>query len=221
MLDLNIVLYYMPTDKTFARLNKLHYKISDGDKKTQAKALAKVDKIGYDIQSSSRGVAHFKSKGEDAHHVVTVKGTDPTNKKDLMSDIHLAIGKSGSDKQFKKRTKDIKKIYAGIGDEEKHLTGHSLGGSIVSHAMVKSKSIRDNTKHAHTYNAGYTPAFHNELSKGLTKDDKRELKTKLKHNHNKGDPISAALTINAVGKVSTTSGTAASPHSLDNFSDKE
>ena len=83
--------------------------------------------------------------------------------------------------------------------------------------MTKSKSIRDNTKQATTFNAGYTPAFHAELSKDLKKEDKKELNKKLVHQHNKGDPISAALTMGSVGKTKTTKGKAASPHSLDNF----
>lgn len=209
----------MPSKQTLAKLNKLHYKMADGTKKEKEKAIKKADKLGYGVASAKRGVAHFVSAGEnDKHHVVTVKGTDPSFGKDLMSDIHLAIGKSSSDKQFKKRTNEIKKIYSGIDNNtDKYLTGHSLGGSIVTHAMTKSKSIRDNTKSAQTFNAGYTQAFHNELSKDLKKEDKKELKAKLIHHHNKGDPISAALTMNAVGKVKTTKGSAASPHSLDNF----
>ena len=213
----------MPSKQTLARLNKLHYKMADGTAKDKAKAIKKADKIGYEVVSQKRGIAHFAAKdNNDKHHVVTVKGTNPSFKRDLMSDIHLAIGKSSSDKQFKRRSNEIKKIYSGIdNNEDKHLTGHSLGGSIVAHAMTKSKSIRDNTKSAQTFNAGYTTLFHNELSKDLKKEDKKELKSKLIHHHNKGDPISAALTMSAVGKVKTTKGTAASPHSLDNFhSDK-
>ena len=178
--------------------------------------------MGYDIGSQKRGVAHFKNKA-DGHNIVTVKGTDPSNTKDLLSDIHLAFGAANKDKQFKHRTKEIKKIYTGIGDkEDKYLTGHSLGGSVVAHAMAKSKSIRDNTKSAHAYNTGMTMAFNKELQKDLKKEDKKELKAKLTHYHVKNDPISAALTIGTqVGKVKTTKQTSASSHSLDNhFSDK-
>ena len=209
----------MPSNATYAKLNKLHYKMSDGSKKDKEKAIKKADKLGYEVASHKRGVAHFKSKDEaDRHNIVTVKGTNPSFGKDLMSDIHLAIGKSSTDKQFKKRTNEIKKIYSGIDEkEDKHLTGHSLGASITTHAMTKSKSIRDNTKSAHAYNTGMTPAFNKELQKDLKKEDKKELKQKLVHHHVKNDPISAALTIGTqVGKVKTTEGKAASPHSLDN-----
>jgi hypothetical protein len=213
----------MPTKAIYAKLNKLHYKLADGDKKDKATAAKKVTKLGYSIESAKRGVGHFKSlDNNDMHHVVTVKGTNPTNVKDLMSDVHLAIGKSSSDKQFKRRTNEIKKIYSGIDNNEvKYLTGHSLGGSIVAHAMTKSKSIRDNTKGASTFNLGYTPAFHTELSKDLTTADKKELKSKLTHHHQAGDLISGALAIKSVGKVVVQKKASSNPHSLDNFiSDK-
>ena len=214
----------MPTKQTLAKLNKLHYKMSDGTKKDKEKAIKKADKLGYEVASHKRGVAHFKSKDEsNRHNIVTVKGTNPSFGKDLMSDIHLAIGKSSTDKQFKKRTNEIKKIYSGIDEkEDKHLTGHSLGSSIALHAMSKSKSIRDNTKSAHLYNTGMTQSFNKELQKDLKKEDKKELKSKVTQYHVKNDPISAALTIGTqIGKVKTTKQTAASPHGLDNHhSDK-
>ena len=208
-----------PSKATQAKLNKLHYRMAQGTKKEKAKAVAKADKMGYSVESSKRGVAHFKSKGEDGHHIVTIKGTDPSNKKDLLSDLKLAVGLSRTDKQFKNRTKQVKKIYAGIDDDkDRMLTGHSLGGSLVSSMMAKSKSIRDNTTKATTFNAGSTMAFNKEISKDLTKEDKKELKKKLLHHHVKGDVISASLTIGPqVGKVKTQSGKASSAHSLDNF----
>ena len=213
-----------PTKQTLAKLNKLHYKMSDGTKKDKEKAIKKADKLGYNVAVHKRGVAHFSAKdNNDKHHVVTVKGTNPSFGKDLMSDIHLAIGKSSSDKQFKRRTNEIKKIYSGIDEkEDKILSGHSLGASISAHAMAKSKSIRDNTKSAVLFNTGMTPSFNAELQKDLKKEDKKELKSKVTQYHVKNDPISAALTIGTqVGKVKTTKQTAASPHSLDNHhSDK-
>jgi hypothetical protein len=208
-----------PTTKTLAKLNKLNYKIVSGTKKDKAQALAKVDKIGYNVESTKRGISHFSSKdNNDKHHAIILKGTDPSKTKDLLSDVHLAIGKSKTDKQFVRRKNEIKKIYSKIdNNEDKFLSGHSLGSSIALNAMVRSKSIRDNTKSAVLFNAGMTPSFHAELSKGLSKDDKKELKAKIVHHHAKGDLISASLTDKAIGRVKTVKKTAASSHSLDNF----
>jgi hypothetical protein len=41
--------------------------------------------------------------------------------------------------------------------------------------MTKSKGIRAATKQADFFNTGYSPAFHNELRSGLSKDDKKEI----------------------------------------------
>jgi len=208
----------MPTKSQLAKLNSLNYNLADGNSKTKKKATKKIGKMGYEIASTSRGVTHLKSsKEDDKHHVVLVKGTDPTNVKDLISDFKLGIGKSGTDKQFKNRQKKVKKIYEGIGDEDKHLTGHSLGGSGVSSMMAKSKSIRENTKTATAFNTGYSKAFDNELKKDLTTADKKEIKSKLTHHHQKGDVISASLTDSAIGKVKTQKKASSSPHSLTNF----
>ena len=211
----------MPTKSQLAKLNSLNYNLADGDKKAKKKATKKIDKMGYEVASTSRGITHLKSKGDDTtygkHHVVVVKGTNPKNKKDLLSDFKLGIGMSGTDKQFKHRQKKVKKIYEGIGDEDKHLTGHSLGGSQITSMMAKSKSIRENTKSATAFNTGYSKAFDNELKKGLTTTDKKEIKSKLTHHHQKGDIISASLTDTAVGKVKTQKKATSSAHSLTNF----
>ena len=83
----------------------------------------------------------------------------------------------------------MKEIYRNNPEGDKYLVGHSLGGSIGLHAMTKSKGIRAATKQADFYNAGYTPNFHNELRSGLSKDDKKELKSKVTHHHILGDVV--------------------------------
>ena len=213
-----------PSKATMAKLNSLNYTLADGNKKEKKKATKKINKLGYEVASTSRGVSHFKStKEDDKHNVVVVKGTNPFNKKDLISDFKLAIGKSGTDKQFKNRQKKVKAIYKSIdADEERHISGHSLGASQVARMMAQSKSIRNNTTSATNFNTGMTPAFNAEISKGLTSQDKKEIKSKLTTHHQKGDPISAALTIGPqLGKVKTQKKASSSPHSLTNWhSDK-
>ena len=207
-----------PTKKTLAKINSLNYTLADGDKKQQKKATKKINKLGYDIASTSRGVTHLKKTGEDAHDLVVLKGTSVTNKKDILSDIRLAFGKSGTDRQFKNRTNKVKEIYKQIGDDTpKHLSGHSLGASTMSYMMAKSPSIRKNTASATGFNTGYTKAFDTELKKGLTSEDKKEIKSKLTHHHQRGDVISMALTDTALGKVKTQKKSTLSPHSISSF----
>jgi hypothetical protein len=191
----------MPSSNDLAKLTQLHYLVDKhGKKKATKKINKKLEGTGYEVSKLKRGVAHYKH--EDGHNVISVKGTDVKQKKDLVSDIKLGVGFSNSDKQFKHRRNQIKDIIKS-NEGDNYLTGHSLGGSIATAGMVKSKSIRDNVKEAHLFNTGYTKSFHDELSSGLKKTDKQELKDKLTHHRTKGDVISNALGSNHIGKVKT------------------
>ena len=185
-----------------SKLNKIHYLVDKHgmEGKGEEKIKKKLMDTDYELLSLRRGVASFKNK-KDNSIAVSVKGTDITNKKDLISDIRLGLGFSKYDKQFNNRKNIIKQIYKQHPGADKYLTGHSLGGSIVTSAMVKSKSIRDNTKKAIGYNTGYTRAFHNELSKGLTPKDKKDINKKLVHHHIKQDIVSEALTGRHIGNL--------------------
>ena len=191
----------MPDSNDLAKLTQLHYLVDKhGKKKATKKINKKLDGTGYTVSKLKRGVANYKH--EEGYNVISVKGTDVKQKKDLISDIKLGLGFSNSDKQFKKRRNNIKDIIK-TNEGDNYLTGHSLGASVVTSAMVKSKSIRDNIKKADVFNTGYTKSFHDELSGGLTKSDKKELKNKLTHHKTKGDVISNALINQSIGEVKT------------------
>jgi predicted alpha/beta-fold hydrolase len=110
---------------------------------------------------------------------VNVKGTDITNKKDILSDIKLGLGLSKHDKQFSSRRKQIKDHMKNEDPNSVTLVGHSLGGSIVTSAMAKSKSIRENVKSAEVFNTGYTKEFGKELSKGNLRNFNKKRKELL------------------------------------------
>ena len=205
----------MPTDKELAKLSKLHYRLVSDDPRAQKKAYKKLDKIGYEPVSVERGVSHFRSKNpDDLHSVISLKGTTLPNRKDIVSDLKLAFGMEASDRQFKNRTKQIKRIYEKT-PEDKYLTGHSLGASQITYALSKSPSILENTKHAVAFNAGYTPFFHSSIAK----DPKvvKAVNKKLTHYHARGDPISSSLTDKAVGRVKVVEPKLNDPHTINNF----
>ena len=205
----------MPTDKELAKLSKLHYRLVSDDPRAQKKAYKKLDKIGYERVSVERGVSHFRSKNpDDLHSVISLKGTTLPNRKDIVSDLKLAFGMEASDRQFKNRTKQIKRIYEKT-PEDKYLTGHSLGASQITYALSKSPSILENTKHAVAFNAGYTPFFHGSIAK----DPKvvKAVNKKLTHYHARGDPISSSLTDKAVGRVKVVEPKLNDPHTINNF----
>lgn len=207
----------MPNVDTMAKLTQNHYAV-DG-KKGKKKITKKADALGYDVVSVNRGVVHYKNR-EDGSNVISVKGTDVSNMKDLVSDAKLGLGLSSSDKQFKQRRNEIKKIYRNS-EGDNYLSAHSLGSSIALSSIVKSKSIRDNTKKAYLYNTGYTGLFHDELSRGLSKTDKKEIKSKVIHYHTKGDIVSTALIDKSLGEVQVVKAdkgsTILDKHSLTNF----
>ena len=212
----------MATINDMAKLNSIHYLVDKhGTKKGISKINKKLEGTNYELDKLKRGVASFKNK-TDGHHVITVKGTDITNKKDLISDIKLGLGFSKHDKQFKHRTNVIKNIYKET-EGDKYLTGHSLGASVITSAMAKSKSIRDNTKKAVGFNTGYTKAFHDEISKDLSKDDKKELNQKVEHHHVLSDVISTGLTKQRIGKLKKYDVDSINPlklHSLESIIEK-
>ena len=208
----------------YAELSQLHYHVDKHGKKKGAKKIDKaLEGSDYSLEKLKRGVAVYRHK--DGSSVLNVKGTDVTNKRDILSDIRLGLGLSKHDKQFSSRKKQIKDHLKNEDANSVTLTGHSLGGSIATSAMVKSKSVRDNVKSAELFNTGYTKAFNSELSKGLSKDDKKVLKQKLTHHHTSDDVISTALTnkgtIGRVKKIETKDASPLAKHSLKNWTDTE
>jgi hypothetical protein len=127
-------------------LTRLHYSV-----KTEADPAAYVREqlkgSDYELQNLNRGVAHYKRISDGSHHV-SIKGTDPSMFKDLVSDFKMGVGLGGTDKQFKRRTNQVKEIYRNNPEGDKYIVGHSLGGSIGLHMLSKSKGIRSATKQA-------------------------------------------------------------------------
>lgn len=202
------------------KLTNLHYMVDKYSKKKAKKKInKKLEGTGYKLNKLKRGVAHYEKDGE---HVVSVKGTNPSHYKDILSDVSIGLGLTSKDQQFKKRQKDIKKIYKKIPPNEKvDITGHSLGGSIATSVLTKSKSIRDRTNKAELYNTGYTKEFHKSMKEGVDKDTRRKLNEKITHHHVKGDVISEQLRSGSIGKVKQYEAKEDSglleKHSLDNF----
>ena len=209
--------------KDLSKLSQLHYKVDKyGKKKATKRINKKLEGTDYTLESLKRGVAVYRHK--DGTSVLNSKGTDITNSKDILSDIKLSLGLAKHDKQFKNRTKQIKAHLKKEEPESVTLTGHSLGASTITHAMAKSKSVRDNVKKAEVFNTGHTKLFNKELASGLKSDDKKLLKKKLIHHHVVGDVISNSLADRGtIGKVKKyeAEGSALEKHSLDNFTEEE
>lgn len=211
----------MPDVKTMSKLTQATYLM---DKKKGKKRISKkANELGFDVVSVNNNIVHYKNKDE-GYNVLAVKGTNITNMKDLVSDAKIGLGITSGDKQFKSRRNDIKRIYRET-EGDNYLTSHSLGSSIALSSLVKSKSIRNNTKASYGFNTGYTPAFHQELSKGLSKQDKKEIKNIHTDYHVKGDLVSTHLTNERIGDLKIVKPSKGSDllqkHSLTNFTGED
>ncbi len=208
----------MITNAELATLNQYHYLLSDGTEKEKEKALRRSNRLGYDIESATRGVAHFK-KRDTGDNVITVKGTNIGQTKDLKSDWSIASGTTGTDKQFTNRQKQVDTIYNNA-EGKKILTGHSLGGSQAISMLIKSQNIRDKTHKAVVFNPGSSPFFHKELKPHINKEVTDKLNKKLNIHHTKGDLISAPIVTSEVGKIKKHKAKSIlNPHSLSNYTE--
>jgi len=97
-------------------------------------ASRKDDVMGYqldkELSSKRTAVYHKPAKGGKASKtIMSFRGTDFKDPKDLYSDAHIVLGTQRNSHEFRKDTKDferVKKKYAGTRVEA---TGHSLGSN--------------------------------------------------------------------------------------------
>lgn len=171
-----------------AKITQAHYRYQTGLRQVQKK----LGRIGYNLDSKNTDKDVLTAtKGNNVH--ISFTGTDVKNPRDLLSDVALSVGIQRTNPQFKERRKKTRQIMREYGDDKEYtLSGHSLGGSILMDTLNRSKSIRDRTTQAHTFNAGYTLPFHNSV-KPTDKKIKKELDKKVSHFRVKGDVVSAMM----------------------------
>ena len=180
----------MLSAKEAAKITSAHYNWDEWshDPKTMESKIKSELPEGYRVNYglSNRGVM-VAEKGNQS--IISVKGTHPTNKSDLLSDLQLALGLHKSNIQFRERKNEIKNIMRRNPEREYYLTGHSLGGSIITNALASSPSILRNVKKAYTFNSGGTPAF--EMMLKPRKENVTMVNEKLEHHKTKADVISS------------------------------
>lgn len=173
-----------------AKITSAHYnwdEWSHDPKTMESKIKQELPKDFYvNYGLSNRGVM-VAERGNQ--RVISVKGTNPTNKSDIVSDLQLALGLHKSNIQFRERKNEIKNIMRREPDKEYYLAGHSLGGSVITNALASSPSILRNVKKAYTFNSGGTPAF--EATLKPRKENVTAINEKLEHHKTKADVISS------------------------------
>lgn len=180
----------MLSSKEAAKITSAHYnwdEWSHDPKTMESKIKEELPKDFYvNYGLSNRGVM-VAERGNQ--RVISIKGSDLKSKSDLLSDVQLALGLHKSNIQFRQRKNEIKNIIRRDPDKEYYLTGHSLGGSVITNALASSPSILRNVKKAYTFNSGSSPAFEAMLKP--KKENVTMLNEKIEHHKTKADIISA------------------------------
>ena len=211
-----------------AKIANIHYIYQDRPNKQRANKMAKrkLGRLGYELDEANTGKDVLTAKrGNNVH--INYSGTNINSPRDIISDAALATGVQRINPQFTDRRRTTRNIMRQYGDNNNFsLGGHSLGGSIALNTLSQSKSIRDRTKVAHVFNAGYTKAFHESI-KPTDKKIKRQLNDKVNIHRVKGDLVSAhANKETAFGNLfeythKDNNSDLSDKHSLDTFMEKD
>lgn len=125
---------------------------SDRDMRSFAEAAYTAPKLVGDYAlvpglSSSEVLVYVDPATKQA--VVTVRGT--ANKSDAATDVAVAAGQLHRTPRFKRTTMQVDQAIAQLGGYKVHLTGHSLGGSLVNEYSKKHTATR-----SVGFNTGYS-----------------------------------------------------------------
>ncbi len=211
-----------------AKISNIHYIYQDRPNKHRADKIVKrkLGRLGYELDSANSNKDVLTAKrGNNVH--INYTGTNINSPRDIISDVALGVGVQRINPQFKERRQKTRNIMRQYGDDTNFsMSGHSLGGSIALNTLSQSKSIRDRTKVAHVFNAGYTKAFHESIKPSDNKV-KKELDKKVNIHRVKGDIVSAhANKETAFGnlfeyKHKDNNSDLSDKHSLDTFMEKD
>jgi hypothetical protein len=147
---------------------------------------------------SDRNVALYTNKTEK-HAVISHRGTDFSNNKDLTSDLLFSLGMENHGDEFKKRTSKTEKLLKEVnGDYAVTLQGHSYGGASALNSAVKSHKIRGRVDEINLYNP-LTAGDHSNQKihkkKGQTDDNEKYILDGLTTTYRtKNDLVSAKPT---------------------------
>lgn len=152
---------------------------------------------------SSKEISTFK---KDKNYIIAHRGTSlhdgTTRLKDIKADLNIISGNIDSDKLFKNRKHDTKKIIKKIKQDEPdskiYLTGHSLAG-LTTQNSLNDDYIRENVDRIETFNSASSPFYKPTIRKDSKKYN--EIKDMSVHHVIDGDLISKNAKTSLIGKV--------------------
>lgn len=186
--------------KNYAKLSEATYTIGDkGVSRAEriASANKQVADTGFTVVDDKRytnpNLTTYKNEETGEVHVAH-RGTHIGGRKglkDIRNDIAFGLGLTKVDPRFKRRTKATERVIKDLQPEKFSLSGHSLGGGTVQHAIANSRKVRQNLTEAHTFNAAANPVLNADLQ--VSKKDAKQLEDKVTHHRIKGDVVSAGF----------------------------
>lgn len=183
--------------RTSAKLAQGTYKFAQKGK-SRDKRIGEVNDFikatGYEIDASNsnrNGVVTYRQRDNPDKIHIAHMGTNTARRggyKDIGSDLAIAFGFGGHDRQAKQRKNKTEKIVKKLNPEELTLSAHSLGAFTLNYTIAKSKTVRDKLDKADTFNGASNSVFNNDLD--VSKKVKRDLKDKVVHHRIKHDVVS-------------------------------
>jgi hypothetical protein len=195
--------------KNYAKLSEGTYRLGDKDA-SRAQRIADTNEMvkgtGFTVVDDKKytnpNMTTYKNEETGEIHVAH-RGTHVGGRKglkDIRNDIAFGLGLTKVDPRFKRRTKATERVIKDLAPEKFTMSGHSLGGGTVQHAIANSRKVRQNLTEAHTFNAAANPILNADLQ--VSKKDKKELDEKVTHHRVKGDVVSAGFNASVpFGKV--------------------
>ena len=112
-------------------------KNSYAKKKDQKKAFTDKGYVYDEKLSNKNNAIYYNPETKKVLH--SVKGTDPTNIKDLYTDAMLSMGMLKKTDRYKDSHKKLREAKAKYGTDTADILGHSLGASVSSYVGDKNK----------------------------------------------------------------------------------
>ena len=112
-------------------------KNSYAKKKDQKKAFVDKGYIYDESLSNKNNAIYYNPESKKVLH--SVKGTDPTNIKDLYTDAMLSMGMLKKTDRYKDSHKKLRQAKEKYGTDTADVVGHSLGSGIASYISDKNK----------------------------------------------------------------------------------
>lgn len=157
---------------------------------------------GYKILQKYSSPDRVVYEHQSGHKIIAFRGTDPTNLRDVSTDLLLATGSEALSHRFHKAEMITQELVQKYGKENVSVTGHSLGGSQAMHVSKKFGVV------GHAYNP------HTTLTSALTGANYPNVTLHV----NEGDPISAFYPGAHFHTVDVRShGTGLKAHGIENF----